>query len=90
MSQRGVGDCARRPFGVTVSGYREEKKKGQVKGAYEGHRPPWLNLTAAHQPEVLCAVLLRELLWLEARMDVQALFEGSVVLSDEDGPARTK
>lgn len=42
----------------------------------------------AHQPEVLCAVLLRELLWLEARMDVQALFEGSVVLSDEDGPGR--
>lgn len=37
-------------------------------------------------PEVLCAVLLRELLWLEARMDVQALLEGSVVLSDEDGP----
>lgn len=45
---------------------------------------------AAHQPEVLCAVLLRELLWLEARMDVQALFEGSVVLSDEDGPGRTE
>lgn len=37
-------------------------------------------------PEVLCAVLLRELLWLEARMDVQALLEGSVVFSDEDGP----
>lgn len=44
---------------------------------------------AAYQPEVLCAILLRELLWLEARMDVQALFEGSVVLSDEDGPGRT-
>lgn len=39
---------------------------------------------------MLCAVLLRELLWLEARMDVQALFEGSVVLSDEDGPGRTE
>lgn len=39
-----------------------------------------------YKPEVLCAVLLREPLWLEARMDDQALFEGSVVLSDEDGP----
>lgn len=37
-------------------------------------------------PEVLCAVLVRELLWLEARMDDQALLEGIVVFSDEDGP----
>ncbi len=57
---------------------------------YEGHKPlRGYAKIAAHQPEVLCAVLLRELLWLEARMDVQALFEGSVVLSDEDGPGRT-
>lgn len=39
-------------------------------------------------PEVLCAVLVREPLWLEARMDDQALFEGIVVFSDEDGPGR--
>lgn len=39
-------------------------------------------------PEVLCAVLVRELLWLEARMDDQALFEGIVVFSDEDGPGK--
>lgn len=43
-----------------------------------------------NQPEVLCAVLLREPLWLEARMDDQALFEGSVVLSDEDGPEESR
>lgn len=36
--------------------------------------------------EVLCAVLVREPLWLEARMDDQALLEGIVVFSDEDGP----
>lgn len=41
-----------------------------------------------HRPEVLCAVLVREPLWLEARMDDQALFEGIVVFSDEDGPGR--
>lgn len=41
-----------------------------------------------HGPEVLCAVLVREPLWLEARMDDQALFEGIVVFSDEDGPGR--
>lgn len=41
-----------------------------------------------HIPEVLCAVLVREPLWLEARMDDQALFEGIVVFSDEDGPGR--
>lgn len=44
------------------------------------------NTSKSVLPEVLCAVLLRELLWLEARMDVQALLEGSVVFSDEDGP----
>lgn len=47
---------------------------------------PGDHLESLFLAEVLCAVLLRELLWLEARMDVQALFEGSVVLSDEDGP----
>lgn len=41
-----------------------------------------------NRPEVLCAVLVREPLWLEARMDDQALFEGIVVFSDEDGPGR--
>lgn len=40
-----------------------------------------------YTPEVLCAVLVREPLWLEARMDDQALLEGIVVFSDEDGPA---
>lgn len=39
-------------------------------------------------PEVLCAVLVREPLWLEARMDDQALLEGIVVFSDEDGPGK--
>lgn len=41
-------------------------------------------------PEVLCAVLVREPLWLEARMDDQALLEGIVVFSDEDGPEKTR
>ncbi len=41
-------------------------------------------------PEVLCAVLVREPLWLEARMDDQALLEGIVVFSDEDGPGKQK
>lgn len=41
-------------------------------------------------PEVLCAVLVREPLWLEARMDDQALLEGIVVFSDEDGPEKHK
>lgn len=41
-------------------------------------------------PEVLCAVLVREPLWLEARMDDQALLEGIVVFSDEDGPEKEK
>lgn len=41
-------------------------------------------------PEVLCAVLVREPLWLEARMDDQALLEGIVVFSDEDGPRNEK
>lgn len=41
-------------------------------------------------PEVLCAVLVREPLWLEARMDDQALLEGIVVFSDEDGPGRKR
>ena len=41
-------------------------------------------------PEVLCAVLVREPLWLEARMDDQALLEGIVVFSDEDGPEKQK
>lgn len=36
---------------------------------------------------MLCAVLVREPLWLEARMDDQALLEGIVVFSDEGGPA---
>ena len=39
-------------------------------------------------PEVLCAVLVREPLWLEARMDDQALLEGIVVFSDEGGPGK--
>lgn len=39
---------------------------------------------------MLCAVLVRELLWLEARMDDQALFEGIVVFSDEDGPGKKR
>ena len=39
---------------------------------------------------MLCAVLVREPLWLEARMDDQALLEGIVVFSDEDGPGRHK
>lgn len=39
---------------------------------------------------MLCAVLVREPLWLEARMDDQALLEGIVVFSDEDGPGRQK
>lgn len=41
-------------------------------------------------PEVLCAVLVREPLWLEARMDDQALLEGILVFSDEDGPGKHK
>lgn len=41
---------------------------------------------AERLPEVLCAVLVREPLWPEARMDDQALLEGIVVFSDEDGP----
>ena len=45
-----------------------------------------LNYKKEHIPEVLCAVLVREPLWLEARMDDQALLEGIVVFSDEDGP----
>lgn len=43
-----------------------------------------------HVPEVLCAVLVREPLWLEARMDDQALLEGIVVFSDEDGPGNIR
>lgn len=39
---------------------------------------------------MLCAVLVREPLWLEARMDDQALLEGIVVFSDEDGPRNEK
>lgn len=39
---------------------------------------------------MLCAVLVREPLWLEARMDDQALLEGIVVFSDEDGPGDSK
>lgn len=33
---------------------------------------------------------MREPLWLEARMDDQALLEGIVVFSDEDGPGKQK
>lgn len=47
-----------------------------------------LNYKEKLQPEVLCAVLVREPLWLEARMDDQALLEGIVVFSDEDGPGK--
>lgn len=47
-----------------------------------------LNYKQDHIPEVLCAVLVREPLWLEARMDDQALLEGIVVFSDEDGPEK--
>lgn len=39
---------------------------------------------------MLCAVLVREPLWLEARMDDQALLEGIVVFSDEDGPRKQR
>lgn len=134
MSQRGVGNCTRRPFGVTVSGYSKKSNSSQWSTSHmvcykscfkmlcqitsspkfiQGNKNfsvvspkelffnRWTQsvninvytftfLSIPYWPEVLCAVLLRELLWLEARMDVQALFEGSVVLSDEDGPEITK
>lgn len=48
--------------------------------------PPGDHLDSLGWAEVLCAVLVREPLWLEARMDDQALLEGIVVFSDEDGP----
>lgn len=38
---------------------------------------------------MLWVVLVSEPLWLEARLDDQALLEGIVVFRDEDGPGRS-
>ena len=72
--------------------FREGKQFAYGSSAWPRPRPGQTRCPArgAGPPEALCAVLLRGTLWLEARMDDQALVEGSVVFKDEDDPARGK
>lgn len=88
-----LGFCVDRPGGG-LEGAATDKPLG-VSGTFHSswardeldtELPPGDHLDSVGLAEVLCAVLERELLWLEARMDGQALFEGIVVFSDEDGP----
>lgn len=80
---------------VWLQGHEEDKMKPSFSITpmhfhRTSNRPILTTCGPSVVPEVLCAVLVREPLWLEARMDDQALLEGIVVFSDEDGPEQHK